>query len=343
MQRESQENPLLQAMDPSSAKRILSTLEDRSAGLESGQGLPAIEGYVVIRRIGAGGTGEVYEAVRSGSDRPLAVKLLTHRLGSGPQSQRGWRELDVLSQLRIRSIPQVLDYGVHDGRMFIVTEFVEGSPLDQYCRDHGGRQSDTVELLADVAEAVHGLHEHGVIHRDLKPANILIDAHGDPVIIDLGLASLMARDAMETLTVEGTPMGSPAFMAPEQARGDRQAVSTRTDVYSLGATAYLLLTGDTPHDMNTDLHEAIRRVAQDPPRDPRSLSRSIGGSLRKVLLKAIAQRPSDRYASAAALAADLRRWCRGEPVEAGDPSLVRRCTSFVGRHPLTLSPRASKL
>ncbi|MCH8153413.1 MAG: serine/threonine protein kinase [Planctomycetes bacterium] len=334
--KQTKEGTWIEAMDLAAAGRALSAIDSAEGALEatSESGLPAIEGYVIDRRLGGGGGGEVYRAVRTGSDQPVAIKLLNKRLGETPEAKRAWRELDVLEQLRHPSIPRLLDQGVHDGRMYFATEYVDGHPLLEHCDVNQLDRAARVELLASIADAVQALHEFGVIHRDLKPSNILIDRHGRPMLVDLGIATLLSGDVMETLTVAGAPIGSPAFMAPEQARGEKSAVSTRSDVYGLGATAYVLLTGDTPHDMDATLHEAIRRVAQDPPRDPRELEPRLPKPLAAVLAKAVVQEPENRYASAAELAADLRRWHRGEPVEAGGLSIAQRVGRHIGHHPV---------
>ncbi len=213
-------------------------------------------------------------------------------------------------------------------------------------------------LLARVCDAVQVLHEHGILHRDLKPSNILIDLHGQPVLIDLGIAAIFEypggtdlqsvsssggagfRPAFSTLTETGAPIGTPAYMAPEQARGERHRISTRSDVYSLGATAYRILTGATPHDTNTTIHEAIRRVAFDEAGDPRTLSPGLPKPLAAVLLKACNREPEKRYASAAALGADLRRWANGEAVEAVPPGAWERGVRWAGRHPIATTAAA---
>lgn len=312
----------------------------------------SLPGYTICERLGAGAGGVVYRALREGSERPVALKILSRALGAGPGAQRAWRELDLLSQLHLPSVPRVIDYGVHEGRLYIATEHIEGAPLDVHCRGEsegeGGegqlQRRDlraTVSLLARIADAVHSLHERGVIHRDLKPSNILVDRHGDPVIIDLGIAALAADDVMQTLTVDGAPLGTPAFMAPEQARGDRSAISTRSDVYGLGATACLILTGQTPHDVGTTLLDAVRRIADEDPRDPRELDPALPRPLAAVIAKALSRDPAGRYASAADLAADLRRWLNGEPVEAHPPGAWRRAWRWMGRRPLLTTAAAS--
>jgi hypothetical protein len=158
--------------------------------------------------------------------------------------------------------------------------------------------------------------------------------------VDLGVAMLLSRDVEQTLTIEGTPVGSPAFMAPEQARGEKHNISTRSDVYGLGATAYLVLTGDTPHDMDATLHEAIRRVGNDEPREPVAISPDLPRPLAAVLAKCVRRKPAERYESAAAVASDLRRWLRGEPVEAGSPSISQRLGRMIARHPIAFTAAA---
>ncbi|MDY7108053.1 MAG: serine/threonine-protein kinase, partial [Planctomycetota bacterium] len=327
-----------EAMDLDAAGRVLEALdvpEGATSRPDAGSAAtPSIEGYVLDGRLGGGGGGEVYRAVRIGSDRPLAIKILNQRIGESPEARRAWRELDVLEQLRLPCLPRLIDHGIADGRMYLAMEFVEGHPILEHCRVNDLDRAARVELLAKGADAVQSLHERGVMHRDIKPSNILIDSSGQPVLIDLGIAALLSRSAAETLTCEGAPIGSPAYMAPEQARGEKDAISTRSDVYSLGATGYVLLTGHTPHDMDATLHEAIRRVAFDEPRHPRQIEPTLPKALAAILAKAAARGPDRRYTSPAEFARDLRRWLDREPVEAGGVSLPQRIGRFVSHHPI---------
>jgi hypothetical protein len=319
--------PVSEPILPDAASRILAIL----AQPESPQDLPRVPGYTVVAHLGVGGGGEVYRGFREGSDRPVAIKLLK-RARSPEQQGRAWRELELLSQLRLPAVPAVFDYGLCGRQLYIVSHFVDGQMLDEHTEKLPLRQC--VELLCRVTEAVQSVNERGIIHRDLKPSNVLVDSAGQPVIIDFGIATLLASDVFETLTHEGTPVGTPAFMAPEQARGERHRISTRTDVYGLAATAYAILTRQPPHDTSTTLHEAVRRVAQDPPRNPRELDASLPKPLAAVLFKGVSQAPEDRYASAGDFGADLRRWLRGEPVLASGGSRWLRTARWALRHPL---------
>lgn len=328
------ENQTRPVGDLGAARRIFAALGAEEDNGDAGNGLPAIPGYTVLARLGEGGGGAVHRGMHEGSARPVAIKVLAQRLGSTAGSQRAWRELELLSQLHLPCLPKLLDYGEYEGRLFVVTELVEGLTLEAHCDDRQMDRSDRVELLARVADAVQLVHERGVIHRDIKPSNVMIDVHGDPVLIDFGIATLVAEDPKDTLATDGSPIGSPSFMSPEQARGERASISTRTDVYGLGATAYQVLLGQPPFDLHATLHEAIRRIAFEQPRGPRELDATIPLALAAVLHKAVARSPGNRYASAADFAADLRRWLRREPVLARPPSPFRRVTRALGRHPV---------
>ncbi len=320
--------------DFDAARRVWMRIESEPEGENGGEdGLPVIEGYTVLSRLGAGGGGEVFLGNREGSDRPVAIKVLSKRLGDGSGGKRAWRELQMLSELRLECLPRLLDYGEHGGHLFLVTEHVEGLCFSRHCEEHDLSRRERVAMLARVADAVQSIHAVGVIHRDIKPDNIIIDGRDAPMIIDFGIAALLSDDAVETLTLEGAPLGSPAFMSPEQARGERMKLSVASDGYGLGATAYVILTGKTPHDMDTSLHEAVRRVGQDEPRDPHDLVSDLPGDLGAVLRKAVERKPEDRYASADAFAADLRRWLEGKPVEAHPPRGMARVRFAVRQYP----------
>lgn len=325
-------------MEPTPTPRTNKLRPDQAAGLlgslramEERDEADRFGEYTLLARLGAGAGGVVYRAIRPGSSREVALKILHIRTSDDAATRRVWRELELLESLHLSCVPRVLDYGMERGQMFITTELVRGRSLEQRGTELRPNLRSVAEVMARVADAVQVLHEHGIIHRDLKPTNIMVEDSGEVLIVDLGLAMLADRGG-HTLTEEGTPIGTPGFMAPEQARGERERFTTRTDVYGLGATAFWLLTGETPHDLNCSLHEAVRRVAQDPPRDPRMLNPSLSRGLSEVLRMACEGTPSRRYGSAFELGNDFRRWLRGERVLAMPPGAFTRTVSWCRSH-----------
>jgi len=360
-------------LDFASAKRVLTAIElDSSPDTVPVEGLPdfpQIPGYLFDSVVGRGAGGTVYKVFRVGGNAatPLALKLLNlahgggsfSEPGSGSSRSRAWRELDALHDLHLPCTPRLLEWGDWHGRLFIVTDLIDGLPFDEHCEKHHLDQRSRVTLLAAAADAVQMLHESAVIHRDIKPSNILVDSHGRPIIIDLGLAKIAAvNTSSPTLTVDGSVMGTPAFMSPEQARGGRPRqsrvgsphpkggpeiaidddacgpeVSTRSDVYSLGATAWSVLLGQTPFDLQElSLTEALHRVAYGEPRNPLLIDGTLDRQLAAVLSKACSPHARDRYGSAAEFAADLRRFLQGESVQAVEPSFSHRVRHTLRRH-----------
>ncbi len=328
------------------ARRLAAGLLDEEAENEPDGQHPSVDtvghgasvpGYSISGVLGEGSGGVVYEGIREGSNHPVAIKIMRADLGDEASMRRVWRELHMQSELRLTCLPRVLDYGEVEGRLYIVTELINGRSLEQFVEEKNLNRAARIQLLAEIARAVQQLHDHGVIHRDLKPENILIDQFGKPIIIDLGIAMLLVDDVRATLTSERSPVGSPAFMAPEQARGERHLISVRSDVYALGAIGYQLILRTTPHATDAPLHEVIRRVSQEMPRDPRAIEPKLPRPLSAVLAKAVALQPDDRYPSAGALADDIDRWRRREPVLATPPSLLRRIGRFVAHHPIASS------
>ncbi|MCB9845353.1 MAG: serine/threonine protein kinase [Phycisphaeraceae bacterium] len=316
------------ALDYPSAQRLLSALGESLADA----GLPRVPGFTLRTMLGEGAAGQVFLATREGSERRLALKIYRAG-GSAADRQRALRELEAYSRLRLECLPRVIESGELDGgQLYLAMEYVEARRLDEVCG--GMPRREVVGLLARVADAVQSMHEIGVIHRDLKPSNILIDVDGRPVIVDLGLAAPLESSEDWTLTREGAPIGTPAFMSPEQARADRARIGTRSDVYALGATACQVLTGHTPHEGGGSLTDALRRAAEAEARDPRALDPTLPRPLAAVLLKAVSREPARRYASCAELGAELRRWLEGEPVQASPPGAWRRMGRWIGRHPV---------
>lgn len=342
------ETPPSYRMSLEAAKRTLDAVfdlhqHDRDDTAFASSEFPDIPGYRVYSILGSGASGLVMLAITERTEQIVAIKLLNRPIGSSLETQRAWREIDALAQLNLPAIPRLLDHGLYAGRPFIVTDHIEGRTLAEWCEETNPSRRARVELLMTIADAVQSMHGQGVIHRDIKPSNILIDAQGQPHLIDLGVARLTSGDPVATITCEGQPVGSPAFMAPEQARGDRALLSTRSDVYSLGATAYWLLTGQLPFDMSETLHEAIHRVAYHQPRQPRDFDPTFPAPLNAILHQAVSRDPARRYAAAAGFGEDLGRYLRGEPVQAAGRTPWQTAMALLTRHPLLTTTAASIL
>lgn len=326
-------------LGPEQAGKLLGALQAENDAAAGGDRFGE---YTLLGKLGAGAGGVVYRAIRPGSSREVALKVLHARGSDEAGARRVWRELELLESLRLTCVPRVLDYGVERGQMYIATELVRGRSLEQIGPELRADPRRVAEVMARVADAVQTLHEHGIIHRDLKPTNIMMEESGQVLIVDLGLAMLVDRGGM-TLTEEGTPIGTPGFMAPEQARGERERFTTRTDVYGLGATAFWVLTGETPHDLKCSLHEAVRRVAQEAGRGVREVRPGLAKGLAAVVGKACEAMVERRYESAGAMGEDLKRWGRGERVTAQSSGYWRRVTRWAGRRPILATAVMSAL
>ncbi len=273
--------------------------------------------YEVVRELGRGGMGVVY-LVRQGSlGRLAAVKVLRPAgVASGPTTRRLLEEARHLARLRHPHIVAVHEVG-RDGRgePYFTMDYIDGEPLSALLGRGRLTPSQSLAILNPVAGAVRHAHEHGVIHRDLKPGNILLDGAGTAIVTDFGLARDLAR--ADGLTRPGEMMGTPAYMAPEQARGQAGLVGEATDVHALGAIFYEMLSGRPPYG-NDAPADILARLLRDDPTPPTRLDRRVPRDLEAICLKALAKEPARRYATVAALIEDLRRF------EAGVPPLARR-------------------
>jgi serine/threonine-protein kinase len=293
--------------------------------------LPQIAGYEVEGVLGQGGMGVVYKARHVKLDRAVAVKMLLAGTYAGPQElARFLGEAKAVAGLRHANIVQVHDVGEVDGRPFFTMEFLEGGNLAQRIagQPQPGRQAS--ETVAALAEAIQVAHRSGIIHRDLKPANILLTADGTPKISDFGLARRVQTD--EHLTFSGARIGTPSYMAPEQALGRPGLIGPAVDVYSLGAVLYEMITGRPPFRAET-ARETERQLLTEEPVPPRRLNPAVPRDLETICLKCLQKNPQRRFESAGALAADLRRFQRGEVIAARPASLVERGGRWVRRHP----------
>lgn len=307
---------------------------------------PQVPGYEVLEELGRGGMGVVYKARQLALNRLVALKMVLAG-GGTPESElaRFHLEAEAAAQLQHPNIVQVYEVGTCDVGLgkrcpFMVMELVEGPSLHEWLKQGLPPSEAAADLVAVIARAVHAAHQRGIIHRDLKPANILlavgftaaeVAADGPKVpsdktlhpqaakIADFGLAKRLQSDSQ--LTQSGTIVGTPAYMPPEQASGNRSAVSTLSDVYSLGAILYEVLTGRPPFQAETPM-ATLLQVISEPVQPPRQLNAKLDATLETICLKCLAKEPGERYGSAEALADDLERWRRGEPIAAQAPGLA---------------------
>jgi WD40 repeat protein/predicted Ser/Thr protein kinase len=305
----------------------------------SGRQPPAplrIAHYRIVRLLGEGGMGAVYEAEQDSPRRAVALKVVRPGLASSALLKRFAREAQILGRLHHPGIAQVHEAGLaDDGQPFFAMEFIRGLPLNEYANRHGLDLAARVGLVARVCDAVQHAHDEGVIHRDLKPANILVEETGQPKVLDFGAARATDADLLTAagLTRTGQLLGTPNYMSPEQVSGDPATIDRRADVYALGVILFELAAYRLPHRLeDRPLAEAARLILeQDAPRLG-SLNPELRGDVETIVATALAKEPARRYASAADLGADLRRWLAHEPILARPPSALYHLRKFARRH-----------
>ena len=259
--------------------------------------------YELLQEIGRGGQGVVYRARQKSLNRIVALKVIgLGQWATKAHVKRFRLEAEAAASLEHPCIVPIYEVGERDGACYFSMKFVEGGQLDEVVRRAPMSIRQAVELIAKVARTVHYAHEHGILHRDIKPGNILLDANGEPHLTDFGLARLLETESSITHTLD--VLGTPSYMAPEQAVGNNAAVSSATDVYGLGAVLYQLLTGQPPFAGGTT-YETIKLLLDTEPRQPRLLNPKIDRDLSTICLKCLEKDPQRRYSSALALAEDL--------------------------------------
>jgi eukaryotic-like serine/threonine-protein kinase len=321
------------------------------------EALPEVVGYEVLGLLGRGGMGVVYQARQLGLDRTVALKMVLTGFQAGPKDLARFRaEAVALARLQHPNIVQIYDVGETAGRPYFVFEFVAGGSLAQYLQGTPQPVRPAAQLVDTLARAVHAAHAHGVIHRDLKPANILLrdereGARGEsrdlsplasrlasvvPKITDFGLSKCAGADGeapdLRGPTVTGDLVGTPNYMAPEQAMVPRQPVGPAADVYALGAILYELLTGRPPFTGETPL-ATVLQVLNNEPVSVTSLQPNVPRDLETICLKCLRKEPRQRYGSALELAEDLQRFLRDEPIRARPVRAVEKLWRWVRRHP----------
>jgi non-specific serine/threonine protein kinase/serine/threonine-protein kinase len=304
--------------------------------------IPKLVGpYRILRPLGEGGMGMVFEAERDYPKRRVALKVLRRALPSETELRLFEREAHTLALLQHPNIAAIYEAGtIEEGltrQPYIAMELIAGGrPLLRYAQEENLDRHARLRLVVEIARAVHYAHQRGVVHLDLKPDNVLADAEGRPRVLDFGIARVEREggEATGSLTDSGAIVGTLAYMSPEQASGERALVDVRSDVYSLGVVAYELLTGERPLELrDLSLEEALRAVRESPARAPSKADPSLAGDLDAILLKALEKDRERRYGSASELADDLVRHIEKRPVESRPPSLVYSVGRFVRRRP----------
>jgi hypothetical protein len=294
-------------------------------------GIPVVPGFEVLEELGRGGTAVVYKARQANPPRLVALKVL-HVSQWGPESLgRARRGIEAIASVRHPNVVQLFGVGQHEGLLYTVLEYVEGGNLHRQLKGTAWPPTRAARLLRTVAEAVHAVHRHGIVHRDLKTSNILLTADGTPKVADFGLAKHLG--GKEDLSQAGDIVGTPNYMAPEQALGNAKGIGPATDVYALGVILHELLTGRLPFHGASRL-ETLYQVVHLEPMPPSHVRPEVPRDLEIICLKCLRKEPELRYGTARELAADLGRFLTGRPIRARPCSAWERTWKWARRRPL---------
>jgi TolB-like protein/Tfp pilus assembly protein PilF/predicted Ser/Thr protein kinase len=287
--------------------------------------------YELLEEVGRGGQGVVFRARQRSLNRIVALKVIgLGQWATKAHLKRFRLEAEAAASLDHPCIVPIYEVGERDGQCFFSMKFIEGGQLDEVVKETPMSVRQAVELIAKVARTVHYAHEHSILHRDIKPGNILLDANGEPHLTDFGLARLVESESTVTRTLE--VLGTPSYMAPEQGAGNNSNLTSATDVYGLGAVLYQLLTGHPPFAGGTT-YETIKLLLEAEPRPPRLWNAKVDRDLSTICLKCLEKDPQRRYSSALALAEDLERWLRLEPIKARRTGIIGRGKKWLQRNP----------
>jgi WD40 repeat protein len=289
-----------------------------------------IAGYQILGELGQGGMGVVYKARQLALDRLVAVKMILAGREGGMALARFQREAEAVARLQHPNLVQIFDVGKSAGRSYFTMEFLDGGTLEKKIDRHPQLPRRAAEIVEILARAMHAVHLQGIVHRDLKPSNVLFTSSGVPKVSDFGLVKRF--DETSALTATDYILGTPSYMAPEQAESKLGQIGPATDIYALGGILYEMLTGRPPFEAATPL-DTVLQVTSDDPVPPHRLQPKVPLDLETICLKCLEKKPSKRYTNAEALADDLRRFLAGEPILARPIGVWERARKWAARHP----------
>lgn len=321
------------------ASRTQSVARDRHAAAAELENIhiPEIPGYKIQRPLGRGGMGIVYKAIQVSTGRQVALKVLLEGPFAAPQARKRFeREISLSAQLRHPNIIPIYDSGEIEGRMYYAMEYVRGLPLGEYIQRENPNLNRRLQLFLKVGAALRHAHQRGVIHRDLKPSNVLVNADGEPHLLDFGLAKQGTFSDMTT-SLTAQIIGTPAYMSPEQAAGDPSGVDVRTDVYSLGVVLFELVAGEMPYETKVSIGRLLDHIAKSEPDTTHLSKANIDAELTAILLKALAKSKDERYQSVDAFVSDVSRYMADEPISVRPASGVYLLRKVLWKHRVAIA------